>query len=279
MKRYNCTSSDKRGAFGLCMEEHEQGAFVPFSEISGLAEQLADATRQCGVMAELLREVTKIVPAIGVAIDDLPVVDAFLERIEKALTGQALGHSSNDALAMMMDELHDICVGLDAPGGAQNGAEAWDQVNGARDRVLSSLSQGRPDTEWTDATTSPVAADYRELQEQHDQLQSKHKGVLDLLQESHEVMRRIIPPLPQDCTNRSDLLDRIEVALAGKFSLPAWYLDGAKDFKSMMLDASTALFHPHIEGVFAVFERRLALDDQPQGGEPCALEPRSSSPA
>jgi len=275
VKRYDCEWTP----LGAVMEEHKEGAFVPFSEVSGLADSVMKMGGRCQLLADLLREVTQIVPAIGVAIDDLPVVDAFLERIEKALTGQALGHSSNDALAMMMDELHDICVGLDAPGGAQNGAEAWDQVNGARDRVLSSLSQGRPDTEWTDATTSPVAADYRELQEQHDQLQSKHKGALDLLQESHEVMRRIIPPLPQDCTNRSDLLDRIEVALAGKFSLPAWYLDGAKDFKSMMLDASTALFHPHIEGVFAVFERRLALDDQPQGGEPCATEPPSSSPA
>lgn len=53
-----------------------------------LAEQLADATRQCGVMAELLREVTKIVPAIGVAVDDLPVVDAFLERVEMVLAGK-----------------------------------------------------------------------------------------------------------------------------------------------------------------------------------------------
>lgn len=53
-----------------------------------LAVQLSDATRQCGVMADLLREVTKIVPAIGVAIDALPVVDAFLERIEAALAGK-----------------------------------------------------------------------------------------------------------------------------------------------------------------------------------------------
>lgn len=275
MKRYDCEWTP----LGAVMEEHKEGAFVPFSEVSGLADSVMKMGGRCQLLADLLREVTQIVPAIGVAIDDLPVVDAFLERIEKALTGQALVHSSNDALAMMMDELHDICVGLDAPGGAQNGAEAWDQVKGARDRVLSSLNQGRPDTEWTDATTSPVAADYRELQEQHDQLQSKHKVALDLLHESHEVMRRIIPPMPQDCANRSDLLDRIEVALAGKFPLPAWYLDGAKDFKSMMLDASTALFHPHIEGVFAVFERRLALDDQPQGGEPCAIASPSSSPA
>lgn len=216
MKRYNCTSSDKRGAFGLCMEEHKEGAFVPFSEVSGLADTVMKMGGRCTLLADLLLEVTKIVPAIGVAIDDLPVVDAFLERIENALAGQELWHSSNDTLTMMMDELHDICVGLDAPGGAQNGAEAWDLVKGARDRVLASLNHGRPDTEWTDATTSPVAADYRELQEQHDQLQSKHKVALDLLQESHEVMRRIIPPLPQDCANRSDLLDRIEVVLAGR---------------------------------------------------------------
>lgn len=53
-----------------------------------LVAQLTDATAQCGVMAELLREVTKVVPAIGVAIDDLPVVDAFLERIEAAIAGK-----------------------------------------------------------------------------------------------------------------------------------------------------------------------------------------------
>ncbi|ORJ13416.1 hypothetical protein A7D02_07320 [Aeromonas salmonicida] len=133
-----------------------------------LAAQLSDATRQCGVMAALLREVTQVIPAIGVAIDDLPVVDAFLERVEMVLDGKL---------------------------------------------------PGRQDTEWTDAANSPVSADYRELQGQHDQLQSKHKSALDLLQEAHEVMRRIIPPLPQDCANRSDLLDRIEVALAGKLHI------------------------------------------------------------
>ena len=36
MKRYNCTLSDKRGAFGLCMEEHKDGAFVTFSEVEQL---------------------------------------------------------------------------------------------------------------------------------------------------------------------------------------------------------------------------------------------------
>lgn len=52
MKRYDLELT----ATGPVMEEREQGAFVPFFEISGLAVQLADATRQCGVMAELLRD-------------------------------------------------------------------------------------------------------------------------------------------------------------------------------------------------------------------------------
>ncbi|WP_322864363.1 hypothetical protein [Aeromonas allosaccharophila] len=52
MKRYDLELT----ATGPVMEERQEGAFVPFSEVSGLAEQLADATRQCGVMAELLRE-------------------------------------------------------------------------------------------------------------------------------------------------------------------------------------------------------------------------------
>lgn len=88
MKRYDLELT----ATGPVMEEREQGTFVPFSEVSGLAEQLADATRQCGVMAEFLREAVRVIPAIGVAIDDLPVVDVFLERIEAVLAGKLPDH-------------------------------------------------------------------------------------------------------------------------------------------------------------------------------------------
>lgn len=254
MKRYNCTSSDKRGAFGLCMEEHKEGAFVPFSEVGPLNQRInqlieersrtgldIDRAILCGKVPEknglksrlellanhhkrelalesLLREArSPLIFAMEESSEDKSVaIEELIDSIDSVLTGKVLERIGSNALAMMMDELHDICVGLDAPGGAQNGAEAWEQVKEARDRVLASLNHGRPDTEWTDAATSPVAADYRELQERHDQLQSRLKVALDLLQESHEVMRRIIPPLLQDFANRSDLLDRIEVALAGK---------------------------------------------------------------
>lgn len=71
--------------------------------IDQLAAQLSDATSQCGVMAELLREGTKVIPAIGVAIDDLPVVDAFLERIEASLSGKLPESEVPDALVAMSD--------------------------------------------------------------------------------------------------------------------------------------------------------------------------------
>lgn len=99
MKRYNCTLSDKRGAFGLCMEEHKEGVFVHFSEVERLqaanrkreqelAEHLADATRQCGVMAGLLREARKYVTALGKPDDEISIVQMLVSRIDSALAGK-----------------------------------------------------------------------------------------------------------------------------------------------------------------------------------------------
>ncbi|MGY3922011.1 zinc finger-like domain-containing protein [Aeromonas jandaei] len=93
MKRYDLELT----ATGPVMEEREQGAFVPFSEVSGMADTVMKMGGRCTLLADLLREVTKIVPAIGVAIDDLPVVDAFLERVEVVLAGKLPEQHSDDA--------------------------------------------------------------------------------------------------------------------------------------------------------------------------------------
>lgn len=242
MKRYNCTSSDKRGAFGLCMEEHKEGAFVPFSEISGLAEQLADATRQCGVMADLLRE----------AIGEVPQTQSFPSRCDAALAGK------------MPD---------------------------------------RQDTEWTDAATSPVAADYRELQEQHDQLQSRLKGALDKLKlalpyvedaiecapsqqisEGHKIFAaHIKAALTGDCEelfammqeqNPADAL----VLMSDIASLQRYTLGGHCD--SFGQDCGAEMEQDD-EGEYILLAEALTLPAAaiPSGGEPCAIEPRSSNPA
>lgn len=321
VKRCDCTLSDKRGAFGPCMEERKEGMFVPFFEVDTLNKrinQLIEERNSTGIaisnaiisgvvpdkhplrsrlellanhhkrereLESLLREArSPLIFAMEESSEDKSVaIEELIDIIDSVLAGQALECVGSNALAMMMDELHDICVVLDAPGGAQNGDEAWAQVKMARDRVLASLHQGRPDAEWTDATAQPVAADYRELQEQYDQLQSKHKGALDLLRELREgaeihLHNCKVCKNEEGVNNWTGKLARIDTALDGKFPLPAWYLDGAKDFKSMMLEATRAVFHPHIEGVFAVFERQLALD-APQGGEPCATASPSSNPA
>ncbi|MBS4689892.1 ASCH/PUA domain-containing protein [Aeromonas veronii] len=217
-----------------------------------LAEQLADATRQCGVMAELLREVTQIVPAIGVAIDDLPVVDAFLERVEMALAGKL---------------------------------------------------PDRQDTEWTDATTSPVAADYRELQGQHDQLQSRLKGALDTLKlalpyvedaiecapsqqisEGHKIFAaHIKAALTGDCEelfammqeqNPADAL----VLMSDIASLQRYTLGGHCD--SFGQDCGAEMEQDD-EGEYILLAEALTLPAAaiPSGGEPCATEPPSSSQA
>lgn len=298
MKRYDLELT----ATGPVMEESKEGAFVPFSEVSGLADTVMKMGDRCQLLADLLREVTQIVPAIGVATDDLPAVDAFLERIEAALAGQALERIGSNALAMMMDELHDICVGLEAPGGAQNGAEAWDQVKGARDRVLASLHQGCPDTEWTDATTSPVAADYRELQEQNDQLQSRLKGALDTLQlalpyvehaiefapsqqisEGHKIFAaHIAAALTSDCgelftmmqeQNPADAL----VLMSDIASLQRYTLGG--HCGSFGQDCGAEMEQDD-EGEYILLAEALTLPAAaiPSGGEPCAIESPSSSP-
>ncbi|MCE9933603.1 hypothetical protein [Aeromonas salmonicida] len=103
--------------FGLLEERNSTGIAIDKAILSGIvpeqhplrsrlerlanhhkrAHSLADTVvkmgSRCTLLADLLREVTQIVPAIGVATDDLPVVDAFLERIEAALAGQVKGRA------------------------------------------------------------------------------------------------------------------------------------------------------------------------------------------
>ncbi|QWL69361.1 DUF3850 domain-containing protein [Aeromonas hydrophila] len=61
-----------------------------------LADGMVAMADRCNLLTDLLLEVTMVVPAIGVAIDDLPVVDAFLERIEAALAGTSPKRPDNE---------------------------------------------------------------------------------------------------------------------------------------------------------------------------------------
>ena len=124
MKRYNCTLSDKRGAFGLCMEEHKDGAFVTFSEVgplnqrinqlleernsSGLAisnailvgvvpdkhplrsrlELLANHHKRELMLAELLRRARRYVSPLSCPESEIQIVQSIVSSIDSVLAGK-----------------------------------------------------------------------------------------------------------------------------------------------------------------------------------------------
>lgn len=76
-----------------------------------------------------------------------------------------------------------------------------------------------------------------------------------------ELLREALPYV-KDCSDwgrkhDGDLRDAIDAALAGKLPEPVApsidYVQGASDFKRELLKSTKAFVHPHIEGVFAVF--------------------------
>lgn len=203
-----------------------------------LAEQLADATRQCGVMAELLREARN------------PLITA-------------MEVSSEDESAAVEELIDSI------------------------DSMLAGKLPDRQDTEWTDSSTSPVAADYRELQELHDQLQSKYKAAMDIVRDLVD-----IPYSTGGLIERLEVRERARDLLAGHEPDPAeqegkrliyigeievshkWWLNCKSEFFSPIDGAD---FSDWPDGINKLF--RIAASPGQQGGEPCAIEPRSSSQA
>lgn len=197
-----------------------------------------------------------------------------------------------DGMVAMADQCHLLASLLRE---LRDGVEGdWCIPGDLDERIDSALAVTlcvRLDAACTEATTTPTEQDYRELQEQHDQLQSTHKGTLVLLQGAHEVMRRVIPSLPQDCAKRGDLLDRIEVVLAGQ--VPA-LVKGRTITEGQEFELTTVLqsiangFSDDPAHDAASMLKRIAGEvpwtgdsfqiPPRQGGEPCASEPPSSSP-
>lgn len=55
MKRFNCTLADKRGEFGECMEAHNTGRYVLFSDVEKLQrrmQEMLDKSNRTGVAIE-----------------------------------------------------------------------------------------------------------------------------------------------------------------------------------------------------------------------------------
>lgn len=83
------------------------------------------------------------------------------------------------------------------------------------DAALAGTLPERQDTEWTDAASTPTAQDYRELQSQHDQLQSKYKAAMDVLRDLVE-----LPYSTGGLLERLEVRERARDLLAGQAPMP-----------------------------------------------------------
>lgn len=265
MKRYDLELT----ATGPVMEERQEGAFVPFSEVSGLAEQLADATRQCGVMAELLRELRE-----GAEIhlhnckvckneDGVNNWTGKLARIDSALAGK-IAHPAVTVTETIRTAPERIWlqVGDQVGDGDHQFPEHHDEVTWCADAMVAcEVPYVRADLaghSWRTLDTVPEGwrlVPFNPTTEQWNGL-----------------ARAIIFWMRSYPSNQHTPSTLVEFITSYSYTVPKW-----------MEEESEFLAKKHVisKGTAAtlIYKAMLADCQARQGGEPCALEPRSSSPA
>ena len=141
-------------------------------------QQLAAMGAQYRLTEEQAKGLAERMPKTGTlqVIDDEPLCMA--KRIEE-LEAQVR------VMAELLLDLHKH-IGTSIPQTVSEhyrGCDLLDRI----DAALAGKLPERPDTEWTDAAYTTTAADYRELQARHDQLQSKYKAALDVVRDLVEL--------------------------------------------------------------------------------------------
>lgn len=88
MKRYDLELT----ATGPVMEESKEGAFVPFSEVSGLAGTVMKMADRCKLLTDLLREARNpLITAMEASSEDeSTAIEELIDRIDALLAGQVL---------------------------------------------------------------------------------------------------------------------------------------------------------------------------------------------
>lgn len=387
MKRYDCTLSDKRGAFGDCMEAHSTGRYVLFSDVEklqrrmqdlldksnrtgvaieraistgsvltdhplksrlellanhhkreqALADGMVDMADRCNLLIDLLREARTNVDQVRrwgrFEHDEGCGAEAalLLERIDALLAGNQPDQSGITLSAADLVELADFCSpdrdtdpeqleteivlfyrrafkstdGDDMPAGVYVHLADYPEegvfgpVGGRR---LVGKRQDRPDTEWTDATPAPTEQDYRELQVQHDQVQSRLKGALDTLQLALPYVEHAIEfaPSQQISEGHKIFAAHIAAALTGDRGEPIAMMQEQNPADALVLMSDIASLQRYTlgghcdsfgqdcgaemeqddEGEYVLLAEALVLPAAPipSGGEPCDSASPSSSP-
>ncbi|WP_113736113.1 hypothetical protein [Aeromonas caviae] len=227
MKRFNCTLSDKRGEFGECMEVHNTGRYVLFSDVEKLQrrmQEMLDKSNRTGVAIERAIS-TGFVRADHPLKSRLELLANHYKREQALVDGMVTMADRCKLLIDLLREARNPLITAMEASSEDASAETCELLE-LIDSALAATLQAQPDADWTEATPHPTEQDYRELQGQHDKVQSRLKAVLDLLHELREGAE-IHQHNCKVCKNEEGVnnwtgkLARIDAALAGNMQHPA----------------------------------------------------------
>ncbi|WEA31662.1 MULTISPECIES: hypothetical protein [Aeromonas] len=280
MKRFNCTLADKRGEFGECMEAHNTGRYVLFSDVEKLQrrmQEMLDKSNRTGVAIER-----------AISTGAVPADHPLKSRLDLLANHHKHEQALADGMVAMADQCHLLASLLRE---LRDGVEGdWCFPGDLDERIDSALAVTlcvRLDAACTEAATTPTEQGYRELQGQHDKVQSRLKAALDIVRDLVE-----LPYSTGGLIVRLEVRERARDLLAGQ--VPALVkgrtiTEGQEFELTAVLQSIANGFSDDPAHDAAAMLKRIAGEvpwtgdsfqiPPRQGGEPCALESRSSSKA
>ncbi|MGU5597529.1 hypothetical protein [Aeromonas caviae] len=155
MKRFNCTLADKRGEFGECMEAHNTGRYVLFSDVEKLQrrmQEMLDKSNRTGVAIER-----------AISTGAVPADHPLKSRLDLLANHHKHEQALADGMVAMADQCHLLASLLRE---LRDGVEGdWCFPGDLDERIDSALAVTlcvRLDAACTEAATTPTEQDYRE---------------------------------------------------------------------------------------------------------------------
>lgn len=295
MKRFNCTLSDKRGEFGECMEAHSTGRYVLFSDVEKLQrrmQDLLDKSNRTGVAIE--RAIST-----GSVLADHPLKSRLELLANHHKREQAMADRCQLLTDLLREARNPLITAMEAS--SEDASAETCELLELIDSALAGTPQAQPDADWTEATATPTEQDYRELQAQHDLVQSRMKAALDFVRDSEPVLREAMDAFNWECGGVGEdearaLHNRIDALLADQLPSPTvtvtetirtaperiWLQVGDQShYHSEPFPSDTSEVSWCADSVIACevpyVRADLAAPAVLQGGESCATEPPLSS--
>ncbi|MGS3142155.1 hypothetical protein ACB274_06100 [Aeromonas sanarellii] len=342
MKRFNCTLADKRGEFGECMEAHNTGRYVLFSDVDklqrrmqemldksnstgvaieraistgavpadhplksrlellanhhkreqALADGMVAMADRCKLLTDLLREARNpLITAMEASSEDeSTAIEELIDRIDALLAGQLPELTSlPDCTEVTRTAPKRIWLQVSDDFGDHNEPFPTRDELGNREVTWCADSVGGTQIEYLRADlahwiTKPariggvvfqpgvkvatvIEAAYRSA-ENYQQCPAKFQAL------QHAILGKL-PELSADMLREIQLTGPVVVIDKPGVS-EGWQLVPVEPTMAMISAATAATTG---FGTRAQWDAMLAAAPKPEGGEPCAIEPPSSSPA